>query len=226
MKLRFSHISIFAVLISFLLGCSSSDTKIIPRGKMAEIYVEMLLADQWLAENSKYRVQADTSLVYEPIFNKYGYTSDDYRASVTHYMRDPERYSRILRKTVNILDDRVDLLKEEKAILDRKKSIVPYKLARERLYYVRSTDRMWVAGDSIHIEIDSLSSVLEFVFTHSSDSIYDGLVILPPKDSLHSTDSLYFKDSISVADVTIAPDTTHHTGIKVDTTMTEYEQIW
>ena len=58
------------------------DVKVIPKDEMAEIYAEMLLMDQWIAAHPQARRTADTSFVYEPIFEKYGYTSDDYRSSV------------------------------------------------------------------------------------------------------------------------------------------------
>ena len=45
---------------------------------MAEIYAEMYVLDQWLDENRSLRREADTSLVYAPVLDKYGYTYDDY----------------------------------------------------------------------------------------------------------------------------------------------------
>ena len=128
---------------------------------MSQIYAEMLVVDQWLLENSKYRTQADTSLVYEPIFQKYGYTTEDYRASLEYYMNDPERYSRILRETVEILGEQIDELKELKAIEDRLKAIVPYKMDPARLYFGRSEDRLWNYGDSISVAMDTVFPVFD-----------------------------------------------------------------
>lgn len=190
MKLKISHILALVVAVVVFMGCSCGKSKVIPRGKMAEIYVEMLLADQWLAENSRYRTQADTSLVYEPIFNKFGYDTDDYRVSVEHYMKDPERYSRILRKSTEILEKRLVELGELKAIEDRIKSIVPYEIDQSLLYFVRSRDRLWMLSDSVYLEIDSLTRVYKFVFTHSADSLYDGLRLRMHADSTSVEDSL------------------------------------
>ena len=94
-------VSAFAVLL--LAGCNEKDGKVIPRGTLAEIYAEMLVVDQWIANDLSLKRQADTSFVYAPILEKYGYTPDDYRKSVDHYMHDPERYSRILRTSAEIL---------------------------------------------------------------------------------------------------------------------------
>ena len=180
-----------------LAGCSFNRTKVIPRGEMAEIYAEMLMADQWIIENSRTRTQADTSLVYEPIFQRYGYDTEDYRASVAHYMKDPERYSRILRETAEILDARILELKELKRIEDRRKSIVPYKIDRFRLYYVRSVEGLWEHGDSVSVEVDSLVPVLEMHLHETSDTLYEGLEMIIKTDSLSVKDTLLqVKDSI------------------------------
>ena len=84
-----------AVSLFFLISCGGDKEKVIPRSKLAEIYAEMFITDQWLGANPSLRRSADTSLVYAPILEKYGYTSADYRKSVDMYMDDPERFSRI-----------------------------------------------------------------------------------------------------------------------------------
>ena len=197
MKIRVVHISAACAVLFSLAGCSFNRTKVIPRGEMAEIYAEMLMADQWIIENSRTRTQADTSLVYEPIFQRYGYDTEDYRASVAHYMKDPERYSRILRETAEILDARILELKELKRIEDRRKSIVPYKIDRFRLYYVRSVEGLWEHGDSVSVEVDSLVPVLEMHLHETSDTLYEGLEMIIKTDSLSVKDTLLqVKDSI------------------------------
>ena len=197
MKIRVVHIIAACAVRFSLVGCSFNRTKVIPRGEMAEIYAEMLMADQWIIENSRTRTQADTSLVYEPIFQRYGYDTEDYRASVAHYMKDPERYSRILRETAEILDARILELKELKRIEDRRKSIVPYKIDRFRLYYVRSVEGLWEHGDSVSVEVDSLVPVLEMHLHETSDTLYEGLEMIIKTDSLSVKDTLLqVKDSI------------------------------
>ena len=84
----------------------------IPRSKLAKIYAEMFVTDQWVQSKPGLRTIADTSLVYEPILQKYGYDSDDYQYSIDHYMDDPERFSRILRTTAEILDKEIGALRK------------------------------------------------------------------------------------------------------------------
>ena len=206
MKLRVIHIFAVCAALSFLMGCSCNKTHIIPRGKMAHIYAEMLVADQWLLENAKLRFQADTSLVYEPIFQSYGYTTEDYRASVEYYMNDPERYSRILRSTSEILEKQIDELKVLKAKEDREKAVVPYKINPDRLYFGRSKDRLWEYGDSVSAALDSLTPVYELGFHEVSDTIFDGLNIIINVDTLAVKDTLAIKDTLPVKDTLLAKD--------------------
>ena len=207
MKIRVAHILAALAVLFFLVGCSCNGPRVIPRGKMAHIYADMLLQDQWVLDNHSIRSQADTSLMYEPIFESYGYTTEDYRASVAHYMNDAERYSRILRKTVDILDKKLNEVKELKAIEDRRKSIVPYRMDRHKLFYYRSVDRLWEYGDSISIEMDSIVPVLEIHFHETSDTTYDGLCIIIREDSLAVKDTLLPVDSIADVDTVVKTDT-------------------
>lgn len=202
MKLKVIHIFAVCAALSFLVGCSCNKANIIPRGKMAHIYAEMLVVDQWLLEHSKFRTQADTSLVYEPIFESYGYTTEDYRASVEYYMNDPERYSRILRSTSDILEEKIEELKLIKAKEDKIKAIVPYRINPDRLYFGRSKDRLWEYCDSVSAALDSLTPVYELTFHEVSDTVFDGLNMIIKVDTLAAkdtiTDTLPVKDSVSV----------------------------
>ena len=116
---------IFPVIMSAMLLCSCGerDGKVIPRDELAEIYAQMLLMDQWIVGTPGARQIADTTLVYEPVLNEYGYTKADYRKSVDVYMNDPERFSRILRTTVEIGDEMLEDLEVRKAEHDRLEEI-------------------------------------------------------------------------------------------------------
>ena len=90
-----------AVLLLAACLCSCGrDGKVIPRNKMARIYAEMFLADAWLmTAPPEAGNKADTMAFYEPIFEEYGYTIEDYWTSVSHYLLDPDRFSRIVKKS-------------------------------------------------------------------------------------------------------------------------------
>ncbi|MBO6161189.1 MAG: DUF4296 domain-containing protein [Bacteroidales bacterium] len=94
---RGRHILLLAVLAAALLfSCGKSGEKVIPVSKMRLIYKDMLLADQWLESHPSLYQKADTSLFYEAIFSKYGYTLADYQNSVSHYLGDPRRFGKLI----------------------------------------------------------------------------------------------------------------------------------
>ena len=117
------HIYPVILSVMFLVSCGGPEGKVIPREEFAEIYAQMLLMDQWISGTPGTRQVADTSLVYEPILNEHGYTTSDYRKSVDVYMDDPERFSRILRTTVEIFDNMLKELEVRKAEHDRLEEI-------------------------------------------------------------------------------------------------------
>lgn len=198
----FKHI--FPAIIALILfsSCSSREGKVIPRGELAEIYAEMLLSDQWIATRPELRKNADTSLVYEPVLNKYGYTTQDYVLTIDKYMDDPERYSRILRTTVEIFDRQLKELEARKVELDRLEEI------RKRLEKVRAEVSAYISyktfypdtarkeydhiPDSLTVQMDSNRIYcLELIFRH--DSLIDG-----PR--LVAVDTLEVADTVEVAD--------------------------
>lgn len=101
------------LLIGLILSCSSGkDGKVIPRRVFAEIYADMFVADQWTNSTREYKRVVDTTVIYEAIFEKYGYTADDYIASVDYYLYDPVRYERILQNALDIITAREEELEK------------------------------------------------------------------------------------------------------------------
>lgn len=107
------------MLLVAALAVSCRGPRVIPRDKMVDIYCDMLLADQQLRDNNALRRQADTMLVYEAVFNRYGYDTDDYLLSVNHYLADPERYAKILGDVVEKLQSEAGKLEKEIGELDK-----------------------------------------------------------------------------------------------------------
>lgn len=96
MKVSAKILVAVAVVALCAVACARGP-RIIPKSKMEKIYTEVLLADQWLAVNYQYTAVADTTLFYETIFRKYGFDTDDFRASLEYYMRDPLKFSRMMK---------------------------------------------------------------------------------------------------------------------------------
>ena len=144
MKRRHLRIAII-ILAVVLLGIVPTffmhrNGRVIPRNKMARIYAEMLLTDQWINDNWVQNRSADTSFVYRPILRRYGYDEKDWRKSVSKYIKDPDRYSRILKKSAAMLEARekelrlrLDLINAAERLEQETAGFIP-----ERLY--------WLAG--------------------------------------------------------------------------------
>ena len=198
------HIMLMTAVFLLAVSCGRKEDKVIPRSKLAEIYAEMMLVDQWIMNNPGNRHIADTSLVYEPVLERYGYTSADYRKSVDVYMNDPERFSRILRTTAEILGEQLNALEDQKKEIEHQEAL---RKLREALkikveidmgeYFPYLDEEPYVHYyDSLAVEPDSLW-IYRMRNIDRADTIYRDLrmVIL---DSLQVRDTVTVKDTISV----------------------------
>ncbi len=97
--------AILALAVFVLASCSGKG--IIPRSDMAEITADLFMVDQWFEQNQRYARMTDTSLVYAEVFEKYGYTGEDYLKSLDYYMLDSDRYVKVVKKSRSILEKRL-----------------------------------------------------------------------------------------------------------------------
>ncbi len=202
MKTVRRHIAIaFALVMALSASCSKDEVRVIPRGKLAKIYAEMLVTDQWITSTPGVRMIADTSLVYEPILEKYGYTSDDYRKSIDVYMDDPERFARIFRTSSEILEKRIQDLKKEQA---RRMAIAAIPVVKsnfdvgEMVPYL--DDEPYIHYyDSLDIVFDKELRMYIFNSVARGDTLYEGVRMIVRSDSLSVADSIAKHDS-SVVD--------------------------
>ena len=114
----YRHIFILLLLAGLFASCAGKP-RIIPRRVLTDIYAEMFLADQWLNDHKTERSRADTMLFYDPIFKRYGYSFEDYHASVRHYLNDPEKFSKVFRDAANKLKDKRDIYRRKIEEQDR-----------------------------------------------------------------------------------------------------------
>ena len=98
---------ILPLLAAIGLASCAKEGRVIPADDMSEIYAEMLVMDQWVRLSDLNRI-ADTSLVYEPILRRYGYSPEDYQASVEAYLQDPGTFFDIMEGTKALLQAQTD----------------------------------------------------------------------------------------------------------------------
>lgn len=184
MKKRLAYMMAMVLsAVIFLASCGKDEAEVIPRDELARIYAEMLLTDQWIVHTPNIRLIADTSLVYSPIFEKYGYDADDYRKSIDHYMDDPERFARIFREAGEILDARLselekrkeDILRMEKLRLEAEKYRPDIKW--EEIYRDRQDSTYVRFSDSLVFKLDS-TGVISLEYAERGDTVYDGVMIV------------------------------------------------
>jgi hypothetical protein len=202
------HILPFVAAI-VLASCSKHEVEVIPRSKMADIYTEMFMTDQWITSTPGMRMIADTSLVYEPILEKYGHDKMDYMHSVDFYMHDPERFSRILRACVDKLDKRIKHLRkmqrqqelEAEAAKKLEKFLESFQTEYSfEEYFPYLADEPYVHYyDSLTFEPDSML-IYRLVPIERADTLYDRLEMIVRADSLSVCDSVPVTDSLKLDD--------------------------
>lgn len=100
-------------LAAVLVASCHRKPRCIPRDELIEIYADMYMADQFIREDFDLRRQADTLLVYEGVLQEYGYNTDDYLYTVDVYLRDPERFAKLLSKTGDLLTAKAAAVEKE-----------------------------------------------------------------------------------------------------------------
>ena len=104
---RFLHI-----VLVLLLAVACRGPRVIPKDTMTDIYTDMFLADQMVRDADIPRAQMDTMLLYEAVFEKYGYDTEDYLYSLRYYLKDPERFGKVFENVAKRLEGEVDALKK------------------------------------------------------------------------------------------------------------------
>ena len=175
-----------ALVLVFVPSCKKDGSKVIPRSKLARIYAEMLVTDQWIISTPKVRNIADTSLVYDPILEKYGYTPEDYQRSVMYYLNDPERFSRILRTSGELIDKELKVMRKEQAKMLRIKALMASLTIPELVLFQEDfpdkDNYNW--SDSLKVRWDSLGNMWVTVREPRVDTVYEGVRLVVPEDTV------------------------------------------
>ena len=183
------------VLPCLLAGCARRG-RVIPEEQFSRLYEEMLLADQWVREAPEARKKADTTLFFDPIFKRHGYTFADYDRSVNYYLDHPEKFIKILNDAAERLNkeqDRLQKQQDERIEAERE---------RDRLHGLYKTD--WdFADDSLSWARDRIlwpvreASVDTLAAVTDSTAVADTLVL--ERTPLRDTES-WREDPVIVRD--------------------------
>ena len=123
----------FIILICLISIVSCHENKRIPKNTMSDIYYDIFITDSYVKQdNMSLEGITDSIKVYEPIFEKYGYSSEDYISTVNYYLKQPVKLARILRKT-------------KERLLTRKKEL------SDAIDFQNGIKRHWALLDSLNI---------------------------------------------------------------------------
>ena len=185
-----AHILPVLLALSCLLAGCAHRGRVIPEEKFTRIYRDMFLADQWIRDNPRARAVADTTLFFDPILKRYGYTFEDYDRSVHYYLDHPEKYSKILSNASERLhreNERLEKEQQEKHAAE---------VERDRLHSIYKTD--WDFAD------DSLRWAQDRILWPVREAPAD--TVAAPADSTAVRDTL---------DIPVVPDTLDRTVPKL-----------
>lgn len=148
---------ILLLMVPFVLAVSCHrGPERIPRDEMEEIMHEILLQDQYLKVTSAPKRLVDTTLVYEGIFEQYGYDTDDFLMSLEYYLEDPSRMEKLMEK----VEDRLN--KEAKGVAEELKA-QNWRNDFMRIYKLRP--------DSTHLPQPSPGAIDTLYVQFNSDSL-------------------------------------------------------
>ena len=154
--MRPAPVHLFVLLAAAVCVAACGRARVIPDHKMTQIYMEMFLADTWLRDHSEARRVADTTLFFDPIFRRHGYTFKDYDLSVHYYLDRPDRYSKILTAASEGLEAEFERLQEiidaerahEEALDQYRRLYHPHDFSRDSLRWA-DPGILWPAIDSV-----------------------------------------------------------------------------
>lgn len=174
MRRALSHIIPLFILLA-TAGCSRR-ASVIPETTMSDIYYDMFCIDQWIQDNSDMKKAADTTLVYEPIFNRYGYTTEDYDASVSYYLARPEKLVKITERTAKRFEketERLGKLREEISAAEIANRIYEHYVTRN------------FGEDSVKWAFGEMKGVIDSILTENK-----WIIIQESTDTLQTTQSV------------------------------------
>ena len=177
-----AHILPVLLALSCLLAGCAHRGRVIPEEKFTRIYRDMFLADQWIRDHPQARIVADTTLFFDPILKRYGYSFEDYDRSVHYYLDHPEKYSKILTNASERLhreNERLEKVQQEKHAAEAE---------RDRLHLIYKTD--WDFAD------DSLRWAQDRILWPVREAPADTLAA--PADSTAAADTLLVPGALAV----------------------------
>lgn len=111
---RFLRMAASAAFVLLLSACARH--KIIPDDTLAQIFHDAFLTNAYIGSEG---VKTDSLRIYEPIFARYGYTTDDVHYTIGNFSkRKSARLSDVVERAIDLLEDEGKRYNRQVAILD------------------------------------------------------------------------------------------------------------
>ena len=111
---RYLRITAFALFAVLFAACARH--KIIPDDKLAQIFHDAFLTNAYIGNGN---VKTDSLRIYEPIFARYGYTTDDIHYTIGNFSkRKSARLGDIVERAIEMLEREGKFYNREVAVLD------------------------------------------------------------------------------------------------------------
>lgn len=188
MMKRIFHIAFYVLLL--LAAASCSRHKIISDGKLAQIFHDVFLTNAYISVE---RVNIDSLKIYEPIFQKYGYTTTDVYYTIGNFSkRKSASLGNVVDKAIKQLESENSYYKREVAVLDTIDNIATRTFSRT--IYADSLIRVGTLRDTsrLKLSVDIQPGEYELRLNYFVDSLdrntsgLNGVVWLEKKDGTRS----------------------------------------
>lgn len=126
--------------------------RVIPDDTLADIFHDSFLANSYIGVS---RMNLDSLQIYEPIFEKYGYTSKDVRYTVGNFSRRKSaRLGNVVERAISRLDEEGRVLEQQVVILDTISNAAVRTMRRTILADSLREIRRTADSIRLHIEIE------------------------------------------------------------------------
>ncbi len=111
---RFLRMAASAAFVLLLSACARH--KIIPDDTLAQIFHDAFLTNAYIGSEG---VKTDSLRIYEPIFARYGYTTDDVHYTIGNFSkRKSARLGDVVERAIEMLEREGKIYNQEVAVLD------------------------------------------------------------------------------------------------------------
>ena len=157
-------------VVAAVLPVSCSKPRIIPDSTLSEMFYEAFLTNAYIGEMG---VRKDSMAIYEPIFDKYGYTVEDLQYTIGNFSkRKSARLGNVVEVAIARLEAEGSFYERETAILDTIDARARRRFSRT--LYADTLVTVYKLSDTVrlHIVIDSLQrGEYEVSYSYNIDSL-------------------------------------------------------